>query len=127
MPFQNKQVQTTQDAFKRISNAVHIDLQENYDGFAIYSLKDYFLKSTKRFMIVLSDGQPSGNGYRGGAANEHTKKIVDNLRKDGTNVYAISLVESVVQANNQIYGKQYNINGSGNLDSELRKLIVNLI
>jgi hypothetical protein len=127
MPFQNKQLQTTQDAFKRISNAVHIDLQENYDGFAIYSLKDYFLKSPKRFMIVLSDGQPSGDGYRGSAANEHTKKIVDNLRKDGINVYAISLVESVVQANNQIYGKQYNINGSGNLDSELRKLIVNLI
>lgn len=127
MPFRNKTIETTQDAFNRISNANQIPLYENYDGFAIYSLKDYFLKTQKRFMIVLSDGSPVGSGYGGRDAREHTKKVVENLRKDGTNVYAISLVEDVVRSNNMIYGEKYNINGSGSLDSELRKLIVNLI
>lgn len=127
MPFRNKTIETTQDAFNRISNANQIPLYENYDGFAIYSLKDYFLKTQKRFMIVLSDGTPVGSGYGGYNAVEHTKKVVENLRKDGTNVYAISLVEGVVRSNNTIYGEKFNINGSGNLDSELRKLIVNLI
>lgn len=127
MPFRNKVIETTQNAFQRISNSSHIPLYENYDGFAIYSLKDHFLKQTKRFMIVLSDGNPVGSGYGGQLAVEHTKKIVESLRKDGTNVYAISLVENVVRSNDEIYGKKYNINGSGNLDKELQKLIVNLI
>lgn len=127
MPFRNKIVETTQNAFQRISNSSHIPLYENYDGFAIYSLKEHFHKQQKRFMIVLSDGRPQGDNYGGSLALEHTRKVVNNLRKDGINVYAISLVERVVQSNDEIYGEKYNINGSGNLDSELRKLIANLI
>ena len=127
MPFRNKQVEITSNPYNRISNAIQIPLYENYDGFVIQSLSDYFTTGRVKYMIVLSDGAPSGDGYRGDSAIEHTKRIVKNVRNKGVNVYSISLTQDVTKSNDEIYGSNYNIKGYKNLDSEMQKLVTNLI
>lgn len=127
MPFRNQIPETTTNPIKAISNALSIDLSQNYDSFALQSMGNKFNPDRSKYLFILSDGQPNGNHYGGKSAREHIQKICTQFRKKGINVFSISLTEEVSTRNDEIYGKQYNIYGYKNLDKEMQKLVLNFV
>ena len=84
-------------------------------------------KDSARYIINLSDGQPTGPGYRGKVAAKHTKEVIAKARKAAINVFAISGVGGVVRANDEIYGSDYNVDASGSVAREFKALMKKLI
>lgn len=109
--------------------ALGIDLNENYDGFILKSLNRVGFRKfsqSRKLIFVLSDGQPSGDNYSGRDANNHTKDEIAALRKQDIAVIAVSLVESVINGNNEIYGEEFNVDGSKDLKASFTKMIIKL-
>lgn len=116
------------------ANAGKIKSRNNADSYAIDEVAKYFSQDGRdigRTLIVLSDGQPAFSGYRNDRNGDKlTREAADKLREDGVKVYSISLIESVVNDNNRIYGKKNNFfpvdEQSGNvisLSSMLKKIV----
>ena len=68
---------------------------ENRDGNAIIASADRVRSETdqpqgKKLMIILSDGQPSADMYRGEPAITHTRKCVKNIESKGWDVIMLS-------------------------------------
>ena len=115
---------TNYDFDARFANACHISLSENFDGVIIGELKGKFTqRDGAKYMLNLSDGEPCAPGYYSSAADAHTKKQIELARKEGIFVFAISVVEHVVDSNNSIYGRKFNINGSKNTRSQMARLL----
>lgn len=114
----------------RFTAALNIPLSENYDGVIIDSLlKRVFARlpeSTKKLLFVLSDGSPSGANYMGRSAIEHTVGRIAKARHDGIFVSALSLVAGVVLRNNEIYGKEYNVDAAANLRQSFENLVIRM-
>ncbi len=83
----------------------------NYDGFAILKAAEigFSEKPAKRYMFVISDGQPSGSGYGGESAILHTKDCVKQVRSQGIDVVSITIEHGAVEVNSRIYGKEKNV------------------
>ena len=69
---------------------------ENRDGMAILSSADRVKSETSspagnKLMIVISDGEPSADSYRGGTAINHTKKVVSHLEGQGWSIIQIGI------------------------------------
>lgn len=114
----------------RFLRAASKHLQVNFDGIAINEVAKLFSsRPTSKVLIVLSDGEPSGDsGYDGRRAINHTIAAITTARKAGVKVFSLSLDKSVVLSNDNIYGKMWNVDVSqGNLDATLRKLIDGLV
>ena len=78
-------------------------------------------------MFVLSDGKPQGRGYSGSAAAQHTKDMIEKARSTGVEVISLSVVSEVVWDNNNIYGRDYNVDVSqDNAVEELRKMVTDI-
>ena len=119
----------TGDYAKRFASLNRIALLENFDGFAIKFVSKLFPSTPgSNILIVFSDGLPSGGkAYNGHEAVEHTKAIVDQVRKEGVSVLSISLTKHVMNSNNDIYGK-YNIPAfDGKLEKSLQSVVLSLI
>lgn len=70
----------------------------NYDSKAIEVVGKEFRKDSlyeKKFMIVLSDGQPNGHQYGGQPAMEDVRKNVKALEKKGVTMIQIGIGDSV--------------------------------
>lgn len=120
---------TTSDVRGRFAGLNDIYLQENFDGYAIKYVANLFPSSPgSNVMIVFSDGRPAGgSSYGGPAALEHTKEVVNSVRKSGTSVISMSLTEGVMDSNNRIYGR-YNVPAYGHLlERSLQNIIMSLI
>jgi nitric oxide reductase activation protein len=101
-----------------------LDLVQNYDGFMVERATEHFTKKEgRKILLVLSDGEPYAPAYNGSAADAHTKQKIAEARKKGFVVISISLVSGVVEANNRIYGSEWNIDASTNLVGQLQKII----
>lgn len=105
--------------------AERIDLSENMDGVAIRTVveKCFTSRQARRFVIVLSDGEPAAPTYSGSAGIQHTREEISNQRKNGINIFSISVVSGVEDANDNIYGSEYNLKASSNLRGQFRNLI----
>lgn len=104
--------------FNKISHA--LTRLGNYDHYVIKHLAKhgYVKPNTRKILIVLSDGQPCGpNGV------ELTKLAVDAARQQGVTVISMSLVESVIEDNDVIYGKQWNVDATDDLNQKMRDLV----
>lgn len=68
-------------------------MAENRDGVAITSVAEHVDKLTPRngakYLIHVSDGLPSADGYRGTAAVDHTKQSVRKIELNGWEVWHI--------------------------------------
>jgi nitric oxide reductase activation protein len=69
---------------------------ENRDGMAILASADKVRaespsSSSNKLMIVISDGEPSAEGYRGDMGSQHTKKVVKHLEGQGWNIIQIGI------------------------------------
>ncbi len=118
MPFlaaSNNRTTTTRSNEIRFSFAGSVDSNNNCDGFAIRETAKHFSsRESDKILIILSDGQPSASHYGGDAAVEHTKMIVQVLRRNGIKVYSMSLIREVVTINDFIYGQEFNMRAFGN-------------
>lgn len=122
-------MKTTNPDWKiRFEKAEYIALSENFDGVVIKELQNKFTgKNAMRYIVNLSDGYPQAPGYTGTRASDHTTVVIEQTRKLGIGVFAISVVESVVYSNDRIYGKENNIDGSRNVNAQFRSLIRKLV
>lgn len=125
--------ETTRNSLEQFASTAAISNQNNGDSFAIEEAIKHFADDGKergRTLIVLSDGQPACDAYCNRVdGNKETKKVVDRVREDGTAVYSISLVERVVENNNEIYGEKFNI-FPANADSrfvEINSILRNIV
>ena len=115
---------TNHDFDKRFELARRIKLIQYFDGVVIKRLGEKFTgRQASRFLINLSDGEPAAPGYMGYEADKHTKGEIETLRRRGIAVFAISVVGHVVSANDGIYGKDFNIDGSRNTSAQFQRLI----
>lgn len=117
-------LETNQDVDTRFDYARRVRLNQNYDGVALEMVTNKFTgRDAARHIIVLSDGRPSGFGYSGPLAVQHTKDMVKEARRNRISVTSLSVVKDVVLHNDDIYGSQYNLNASYNLPAQFRQLI----
>lgn len=128
MPFLNKTITSTHDYVNRFERILNVDSSANADGFAIQFLASHFSeKQGDKAIIVLSDGRPSASNYNDESAIEHTKSVVKNLRDSNITVLSLSLIERVMENNNDIYGDG-NIQAWGNmLETNFRKAVSQII
>ena len=117
------------DAKVRFMKSLGILRSQNYDSLILDKLNKICWSKradTNRIIFVLSDGTPAGNNYGGYEAENHTHSVIKKIRGEGTSVIAISLVNSVVTANNRIYGEAFNVDASRSLKESFSNLIVRL-
>jgi nitric oxide reductase activation protein len=103
-------------------------LNGNNDADVIEYLSNNAFSSYKnrKFLFVLSDGQPiqTRKGYESGLDTyDYMRKVIQDARDNGIYVFGVALVESVIRMNNELYGKEYTIDATGNLESALMNLI----
>jgi hypothetical protein len=114
----------------KVEKGLNVLRNQNYDGYAIMAVAKFGFskKSTaKKVIINLSDGEPWGGHYRNDPAIRHTKKSIAFVRKSGIQVFAMSFDASVIEANDNIYSKEFHIDASGEkLPMEFKKLILKL-
>jgi hypothetical protein len=106
-----------------------VDFMNNYDGAVMEVLADKFTeKPGQKFLINLSDGTPCGAGYYSVTANNHTSAMAQTLRGRGVMVFSVSVVRAVVESNDKIYGKEFNLDASkGNARQQMEKLMMKLL
>lgn len=88
------------------------EMWENRDGSAILFVSEKFTNQRKRrLLVVISDGMPRArfSNYDGDVALDHTKEMVDKVRKKGIDVLSISVTVEAQRACNHIYGRENNI------------------
>lgn len=105
VPYINK------DVDQRHWLAVSQALCQNIDGTAINCFAKHILEVPdvqNRYMLIISDGQPSGDGYGGSSAIKHTYNAVDRARKNGIKTFGIG----ICNAFNNSMGKS--LYGEGN-------------
>lgn len=118
---------TNIDFEARFQKASHMYLGQNHDGVVLEMLQDKFTaRRAARYIVVVSDGAPSAPMYSGQTARNDTKQKIAKLRKMGVAVFALSTVEDVVDKNDEIYGKTFNIRAFGNVTAQMKKLMYRL-
>lgn len=87
------------------------NMVNNPDSVAIeFATKKLVAATGTKVMIVISDGEPHAWVYRGTQdATEETKKAVVAARKQGVQVWSVSIDEEAEQPCNDIYGKKFNV------------------
>lgn len=83
--------------------------RQNIDGLAIdyVSKRIQELKTDgKKILIVVSDGQPWGDGYSGMQAIKHTRKCVDKARSEGVKVFGVGIQSAFApEIGDMLYGR----------------------
>lgn len=104
-------------------------LYENRDGNAIRYAAKGFVSRNSKVLIVLSDGQPAARDYHSTTAFTHTKGVIDDVRKSGISVVAVSLKPEVVKSNEQLYGKKAHVEAfsSTNVAKAIATIVINQI
>jgi hypothetical protein len=95
----------------------------NNDGFALeYGSMFATDNSRPKVMISLSDGAPSSSRDDNLSSEEYLRQSIITLRKQGWLVFSVSLIEEVVEANDSIYGSDFNVNASSDVNRALISL-----
>lgn len=108
----------------RFNTAASVYNGSNYDNLIIeyIAAKEFNYPDSMKIIVMLSDGKPCGN-----TGVVDTQEIVYRLRKKGYIIFSVSLVSDVIEENNVIYGKTWNIDAScGNIDHKLRELFIKM-
>jgi hypothetical protein len=83
--------------------------RQNFDGLALKYTAERMMEvpvNGKRFMLVISDGQPAAHGYGGWEAINHTAKCIKEARKKGIKVFGIGVQNAFSSdIGDKMYGK----------------------
>jgi hypothetical protein len=99
----------------------------NLDGFAIREVGRRLLergKNTKKWLLVLSDGQPQGCGYSGIKAVEHTANAVKALDKKGVNVIGVDIEGYACE---HIYPNNLKYTNPSSFVTQMRQFVLQLL
>jgi len=101
---------------------------ENRDGNAIVASADRVRSETdqpqgKKLMIVLSDGSPSADGYRGDPAYRHTRKCVKNIESKGWDVIQVGFAGSREWTMSQMFSNYVYIDDTSKIGDKVSKII----
>jgi hypothetical protein len=99
----------------------------NCDGTVIAECVKLFTKSpNKKIILMLTDGRPTvGTSSR--SASSWLIYNIDKARNLGIEVYAIALTQEIVNQTENLYGKEFVIDASGNVQANLQKVIRRMI
>ncbi len=96
----------------------------NYDGPAIECIYEKVRSFTQDniIFILLSDGQPAGNGYGGKPAIDDMKKIIEKCKRDGFVTIGIGVLHSTVKG---IYNYHVDIRDLGSTFPQKVSMLIN--
>ena len=104
---------------------------ENRDGNAIVAsanrVKGEAMSSTNKLMIVLSDGAPSADAYRGAIAIDHTKKCVKHIEQQGWNVIQVGFSGSTTWSMERMFKNYIYVDDISKIGDMLSKIIRKVI
>ena len=101
---------------------------ENRDGNAILAVGERVRRESdqpqaKKLLIVLSDGAPSADNYRGWQAQEHTKKCVRSIESRGWDVIQVGFAGSRESTMAQMFANWTYVPDTNKLGDKLSKII----
>jgi hypothetical protein len=105
---------------------------ENRDGMAILASADRVKQespssSNNKLMIVISDGEPSADGYRADTAQNHTKKVVKHLEGQGWNIIQIGISGAREWAMDKMFTNWIYVDDSSQLPNKVSRVIRKVI
>lgn len=111
---------------ERFIRAHQVRRGENYDG-AIYRrvASKFSKRNSRKLIVVMSDGSPSGYGYSGEYAFRHTKNAIKEVRDSGIGMVCFS-IGGVYEGNNRIFGREYNVDVRKGLQREFKRVVFGL-
>jgi len=101
---------------------------ENRDGNAIIASATRVKSETdqpqaKKLMIVLSDGSPSADNYRGDIGIHHTRKCVKNIESKGWNVIQVGFAGSRKYTMERMFSNWIYVDDTDKLGDKVSKII----
>ena len=100
---------------------------ENRDGNAIISsalrVKSESNNASRKLMLVLSDGEPSADKYRGKTAREHTKRAVKYVESQGWEVIQVGFSGCTDEVMEEMFTNYIRVEDTANLGNKLSKII----
>jgi hypothetical protein len=101
---------------------------ENRDGNAIVASAERVRSETdqpqgNKLMIVLSDGAPSADGYRGDPAERHTRKCVKNIESKGWDVIQVGFAGSREYTMERMFSNWVYIDDTSKIGDKVSKII----
>jgi hypothetical protein len=105
---------------------------ENRDGNAIIASAERVRSETdqpqgKKLMIVLSDGAPSADGYRGDPAYRHTRKCVKNIESKGWDVIQVGFAGSREYTMERMFSNWVYVPDTDKIGDKVSKIIRKVI
>ena len=105
---------------------------ENRDGNAIIASADRVRSETdqpqgKKLMIILSDGQPSADMYRGEPAITHTRKCVKNIESKGWDVIQVVFAGSRSYYMEKMFSNWIYVDDTDKIGDKVSKIIRKVI
>ena len=105
---------------------------ENRDGMAILSSADRVKNespspSSNKLMIVISDGEPSADRYRGYTALDHTKKVVSHLEGQGWNIIQIGIAGSRIESMGKMFKNWIYVEDDSQLPNQVGRVVRKVI
>ena len=105
---------------------------ENRDGNAIIASADRVRSETdqpqgKKLMIILSDGQPSADMYRGEPAITHTRKCVKNIESKGWDVIQVGFAGSRSYYMEKMFSNWIYVDDTDKIGDKVSKIIRKVI
>ena len=105
---------------------------ENRDGNAIIASADRVRSESdqplgKKLMIVLSDGAPSADAYRGEPAETHTRKCVKNIESKGWDVIQVGFAGSRKHTMERMFSNWIYVDDTGDIGTKVSKIIRKVI
>jgi len=101
---------------------------ENRDGNAIVASAQRVKTESdqpnaKKLMIVLSDGAPSADNYRGDSAVRHTRKCVKNIESKGWNVIQVGFAGSRSYTMERMFSNWVYVDDTDKLGDKVSKIM----
>jgi len=100
---------------------------ENRDGNAIVASADRIKAESDngahKLMIVMSDGAPSADGYRGHDAKDHTKKCVKHIETRGWSVIQVGFSGAYEWMMKDMFDNWVYVDDTDKLGDQLSKII----
>ena len=105
---------------------------ENRDGMALLASAERVKAESpsigsNKLMIVISDGEPSANGYRYGTGVPHTKKCVKHLEGQGWNIIQVGISGARERSMREMFSNYLLVDDTNELPAKISKIIRKVI
>ena len=105
---------------------------ENRDGMALLASAERVKAESpsigsNKLMIVISDGEPSANGYRYGTGVPHTKKCVKHLEGQGWNIIQVGISGARERSMREMFTNYMLVDDTNELPTKISKIIRKVI